>query len=116
MGEWAGLVDVLPGFAALAVASFLAGGANSIAGGGTILTFPVLGAILPADPARLVTANVTSTIGLWPSSVSASWAYRQERMGQPPWAKWLMVPSALGAIVGTLLLLCLLYTSPSPRD
>ena len=73
------------GLLALAAVSFVAGAVNAVAGGGTILTFPVLAAILPADPARLVTANATSTIGLWPGAVAAAWAYRGERDGQPPW-------------------------------
>ena len=38
--------------ALLAAASLLAGAVNAVAGGGTILTFPVLAAILPPDPAR----------------------------------------------------------------
>jgi uncharacterized membrane protein YfcA len=90
---------------ALAGASFAAGAVNAIAGGGTILTFPVLAAILPADPARLVAANATSTIGLWPASVVAAWSFRGNRAGLPSWARWLVVPSVLGAVVGTLLVL-----------
>ncbi len=97
----------LPGLVALAAVSFVAGAVNSVAGGGTILTFPVLAAILPTDPARLVVANATSTIGLWPGSVAAAWAYRGERVGQPPWAVWLVVPSVVGAILGAVLVLVL---------
>lgn len=93
----------LPGLAALAAVSFVAGAVNAVAGGGTILTFPVLAAILPAGPARLVAANATSTIGLWPGSVAAAWIYRGERVGQPPWAVWLMVPSLVGAALGAVL-------------
>jgi uncharacterized protein len=93
----------LPGLAALAAVSFVAGAVNAVAGGGTILTFPVLAAILPAGPARLVAANATSTIGLWPGSVAAAWIYRGERVGQPPWAVWLLVPSVVGAALGTVL-------------
>jgi len=93
----------LPGLAALAVVSFVAGAVNAVAGGGTILTFPVLAAILPAGPARLVAANATSTIGLWPGSVAAAWIYRGERVGQPPWAVWLLVPSLVGAALGAVL-------------
>ncbi|MCE9629902.1 MAG: sulfite exporter TauE/SafE family protein [Planctomycetia bacterium] len=101
-----GLFDErLVGWPLLALASFLAGAVNAVAGGGTILTFPVLGAILPADPARLVTANATSTIGLWPASVVAAWAYRGNREGLPSWARWLVVPSGIGAVIGTLLVL-----------
>jgi uncharacterized membrane protein YfcA len=87
--------------------SFVAGAVNAVAGGGTILTFPVLAAILPADPARLVITNATSTIGLWPGAVAGAWAYRGERVGQPPWAVWLLVPSLLGAALGSVLLLVL---------
>jgi uncharacterized membrane protein YfcA len=97
----------LPGLVALAAVSFVAGAVNAVAGGGTILTFPVLAAILPAGPARLVAANATSTIGLWPGAVAAAWAYRGERVGQPPWAVWLLVPSLVGAALGAVLVLVL---------
>lgn len=97
----------LPGLVALAAVSFVAGAVNAVAGGGTILTFPVLAAILPAGPARLVAANATSTIGLWPGAVAAAWAYRGERVGQPPWAVWLAVPSVVGAALGAVLVLLL---------
>jgi uncharacterized membrane protein YfcA len=107
-----GMTDLLasgpvPGIIALALVSFVAGGVNAVAGGGTILTFPVLAAILPVDPARMVVANATSTIGLWPGAIAAAWAYRGERRGQPPWAVWLVVPSLAGAVVGALLVLVL---------
>jgi uncharacterized membrane protein YfcA len=95
------------GWLLLAAASLLAGAVNAIAGGGTILTFPVLGAILPAGPGRLVAANATSTIGLWPASVVATWASRGSRGDLPSWAKWLVVPSFVGGAAGTLLVLAL---------
>jgi hypothetical protein len=100
-------LDALQGYAILAVAALVAGAVNSFAGGGTILTFPVLGAILPDLPGRLVTANATSTIGLWPGAATAAWAYRGERADLPAWARWLVVPSVAGAIVGTALVLVL---------
>ena len=100
-------LDALQGHALLAVAALAAGAVNSFAGGGTILTFPVLGAILPDLPGRLVTANATSTIGLWPGAATAAWAYRGERGDVPTWARWLVVPSVLGAIAGTALLIVL---------
>ncbi len=95
----------LPGLVVLAVASAAAGAVNSVAGGGTILTFPVLAAILPPDPSRMVVANATSTIGLWPASAVAAWAYRGERTEQPAWVRWMILPSVVGGIVGTLLVL-----------
>jgi len=102
-----GQLDSLSGLAVLALASLVAGAINSFAGGGTILTFPVLAAILPPDPARMVTANATSTIGIWPGAAAAAWAYRDERAELPGWARWLIVPSVAGAVAGTLLLVLL---------
>ena len=99
-----------PGPAALALlaaASITAGAVNSVAGGGTILTFPVLAAILPEGPGRAVAANATSTIGIWPGAVAAAWAYRGERAGLPAWARWLVVPSVIGAAAGVALVLWL---------
>jgi hypothetical protein len=59
--------------ALISLTAFVAGAINSIAGGGTFLTFPALTGI-----ARLSekVANMTSTIGLWPGSasgVAAAW-------------------------------------------
>jgi hypothetical protein len=101
------LVPETTGVIALAAVSFLAAAVNSVAGGGTILTFPVLAAILPPTPERMVVANTTSTIGLLPGAVAASWAYRSEREGLPAWSRWLMLPSIAGAGVGAGLVLVL---------
>jgi uncharacterized protein len=102
-----GAVGGLPALAALALVSFIAGAVNSVAGGGTILTFPALEAILPAADGRMVTANATSTLGLWPASVAAAWAYGAERSGQPAWIRWLVAPSIAGSAVGVGLVLLL---------
>ena len=95
------------GLALLAAASAAAGAVNSVAGGGTILTFPVLAGILPGGAERYVVANATSTIGIWPGAAAAAWAYRGERAALPAWARWLVVPSVGGAIAGVLLVLWL---------
>jgi len=88
----------------LFLAAVVAGGVNAIAGGGTILTFALLSAILPPGPGRLVAANVTSKIGLWPGAAAAAWASRRSWAGLPEWARWLVVPSGLGAVAGVALL------------
>ena len=94
----------------LAATSFIAAAVNAVAGGGTILTFPVVAAILADGPAGLVAANATSTLGLWPGAIAAAWAGRAERDGQPRltrWTSWLLPASVGGAIVGAALLLAL---------
>lgn len=95
------------GLVILALVTAIASAINSVAGGGTILTFPTLTALLPDTPARMVIANATSTIGLWPGAMAAAWAYRGERLHQPAWARWLLVPSVAGAAVGSALVLVL---------
>jgi len=108
VGTWDNsFTDSVVGFVALALVTCVASAINSVAGGGTILTFPMLAAILPSNAVQMVTANATSTIGLWPGAVAAAWAYRGDREKQVPWARWLVLPSILGAIVGSLLVLVL---------
>lgn len=92
------------GLAFLFLAGLVAGGINAVAGGGTIVTFPAVAAILPPGPGQLVSANVTSTIGLWPGAAAAAWASRAARAEQPAWARWLVLPSVVGAAIGVGLL------------
>jgi len=74
---------------------------NSIAGGGTLLTFPALIA-LGVPP---IVANATSTVALWPGALGSMWGYRSELQGARPWAKGFAVPSLLGGATGAYLLL-----------
>lgn len=87
---------------ALIVAAAAAGGAvNSIAGGGTLLTFPALiGLGIPA-----MTANATSTVALWPGAVGSMLGYLDELRGVRTWAVRFALPSLAGGLVGALLLL-----------
>ena len=78
--------------------AFLAGAINSIAGGGTLLTFPaLLSAGLPA-----VTANATSTVALGPGSLSAFWGYRREVRGEGRLLLAMALPSLVGGTLGAL--------------
>jgi uncharacterized membrane protein YfcA len=79
-----------------------AGGAvNSIAGGGTLLTFPaLLGLGIPA-----LVANATSTVALLPASGAAIWGYREALAGARQWITRFAIPSFLGGLLGALLLL-----------
>lgn len=94
------MVAELRQFAGVVVASVLGGAANSVAGGGTLLTFPALvGLGVP-----VVSANATSTVALWPGGLSSMLGYRDVLRGVRTWARALIVPSLLGGLTGAWLL------------
>jgi uncharacterized membrane protein YfcA len=82
----------------LCVSAFLGGAVNSIAGGGTLLTFSALMAFVSP-----VEANGTSTFALVPGSMAGAWGYRREMGASGKWAWLLLTPSLVGAFIGTLL-------------
>jgi uncharacterized membrane protein YfcA len=94
------------GFAVLAVAAFVAGVMNSIAGGGTLLTFPALMAVLTPvyGPTAAAVANATSTVALLPGSLAGTWGYRREFAPAREFALRMLPPSLAGGLVGSLLL------------
>lgn len=83
------------------IAAAVGSGINSIAGGGTLVTFP---AIVGLGVPPLV-ANATSTVALWPGALGSLWGYRDALAGARRWAIWFAVPSLIGGLVGALLLL-----------
>lgn len=83
-------------------AAFAAGMINSVAGGGTLLSFPAL-IWLGRDP---VIANATSTVALWPGSFGGLLGFRRELHSvDKRWVLWLGVPSIVGGALGAFLLL-----------
>ena len=94
MLDW--LQYLLIGLAALA-----GGFVNAIAGGGTLITFPVLTAVgLPA-----VVANITNTVALSPGYLGATIAQWNDLKSQKK-RLFLFVPaSVIGGIIGGILLL-----------
>ena len=96
-------------FAAAFAAAFAAGAINSVAGGGTLVSFPVL-IWLGLDS---VTANATSTAAIWTGSVGGMWGYRRELRSTEPYMLALVIPSVVGGIVGALLLR---WTPPAVFD
>lgn len=74
---------------------------NSIAGGGTLLTFPALIG-LGVSP---VVANATSTVALWPGGLASFWGYRAQIQGIRAWWLHWAIPSLIGGITGALLLI-----------
>jgi uncharacterized membrane protein YfcA len=85
----------------LAAAGFVAGVINAVAGGGSLVSFPAL----LATGMGSVTANATNTLAVWPGSVSAVFAYRKVIAGERHRALVLALPSLLGGLVGSWLLL-----------
>ena len=87
----------------LSVSAFLAGIINSVAGGGTLLTFPSLTYVLGSGDEAAVMANATSTIALFPGSLASVWGYRQELKGTRSSLLPLLIPSLIGGAIGTWL-------------
>ncbi|MBW4078128.1 MAG: sulfite exporter TauE/SafE family protein [Acidobacteria bacterium] len=87
-------------FFVVAVAAFIAGGINSLAGGGTLISFPVLIAVgIPALP-----ANITNTVSLCPGYFSGAIAQRDDLAPQKVRAKRLAISGLFGGVIGSVLL------------
>lgn len=87
--------EVLPLFGA----AVIAGGVNSIAGGGTLLTFPTLVAVGVGE----LVANATSTCALVPGSAAAAWGYANQLAGRRRTVLALCTPSLVGGAIGAYL-------------
>ena len=85
------------------VAGLGAGTINAVIGSGTLITFPVLLAV--GYPP--VVANVSNNVGLVPGSLTAVHAYRRELRGRWRHALGLASATAVGALIGSVLLLSL---------
>ena len=91
-----GLDFLIAGLAAIA-----AGAVNALAGGGTLITFPILTFLgIPA-----VAANVTNTVALCPGYFGGTLAQRKDLRGQTH-RLWIVLPAGIvGGVVGGYLLL-----------
>ena len=87
------------------VTAVVAGGINSIAAGGSLLTFPTL--IWLGVPS--INANATNIVAIWPGALGSAWVYRRELRDTDPRVYALIVPSVVGAALGALLL----YRTPA---
>ncbi len=93
-------ITPLHALAILAV-GLCAGVINTVAGGGSILTFPTL-IWLGLPP---VLANATNAVGVWPGNMGSVWGFRRELRGIEPRWFWLAAAGAFGGVVGAGLLL-----------
>lgn len=83
------------------LAALAAGFINALAGGGTLVTFPILLAIgIPP-----VVANVTNTVALVPGTIGGMWAQRNFFKEQYQRLKQLLPVAIVGGIAGALLIL-----------
>ena len=84
----------------IALAALAAGAINALAGGGTLITFPVLTAVgIPA-----VAANMTNTVALCPGYLGGILSQFKDLQGQAR-RLWLFIPAGIiGGLLGGLLL------------
>ncbi|MBM3634479.1 MAG: sulfite exporter TauE/SafE family protein [Actinobacteria bacterium] len=93
LGTWALIFALLGGIGG--------GFVNSVAGGGTLVTFPVLTAVgIPA-----LDANITNAVALSPGYAGGTYAQRRDLIGQANLARVLAITSILGGVTGAALLL-----------
>lgn len=90
-----------PEFLLLGIAAIVAGAINALAGGGTLITFPMLLAMgLPP-----IAANVTNTIALCPGFMGGILAQLRDLSGQRRRFWVFLTSSAIGGLLGSILLL-----------
>ncbi len=87
-----------------AVAAFIAGAMNSVAGGGSFLSFPAL--LFAGVPA--ISANATNNAAMWVGTIGSARGYREEVAAQ----RHLLLPLVSVSIAGSLIGACLLLSTP----
>ncbi|MCI0475504.1 MAG: sulfite exporter TauE/SafE family protein [Anaerolineales bacterium] len=93
-------MENLVGLGVLFFAAMIAGAINSVAGGGSLISFPALVAFgIPSVP-----ANATNTAALWPGTLSSALAYSKDTKLYRDLVVPLIIPSALGGLLGAFVL------------
>jgi hypothetical protein len=87
-------------FLALLFAAFIAGIINAVAGGGTLITFPVL-ILFGVSP---VIANATSTLSLVLGTAGSLYGFRENIKEVRPWFSTFIPVSLIGGWLGSFLL------------
>jgi uncharacterized membrane protein YfcA len=78
----------------------LASAVNAFAGGGTLVSFPVLVGLGVGE----LQANATNSVALWPGSLSSALGYSDHLGRLRERLLWLVAPTLAGAVAGSLLL------------
>ena len=85
---------------------FFAGAAasavNAVAGGGTLITFPLMTIGMHMSTKM---ANATNSVSLWPGSLSGAFGFKNLLHKTAHYLKTLFIPTALGSAAGALLFL-----------
>jgi uncharacterized protein len=84
----------------LTAAAGAAGAVNAVAGGGTLITFPVL-LLVGTTP---IVANATSTLALVFGNFGSVYGYRRKIATVNPWLKRFVPVSLVGGLLGGILL------------
>ena len=90
----------LTGLASLFFAGMAAGAINSVAGGGTLVSFPSLVAF--GEPE--IVSNATNTAAMWPGALSSALGYRKDTSVQRGLLIMLAIPSLVGGLLGAVIL------------
>jgi len=102
-------MEQLVGLTVLFIAAIVAGAINSVAGGGSLISFPsLLGFGVASIP-----ANATNTAALWPGSLSSAIAYSKDTKIYRDLLFPLVIPSIIGGLLGAL---ALVVTPPALFD
>lgn len=90
------LAETPLGLVALALAGAIAGAVNTVAGGGSLVSFPALiGLGLPSLP-----ANATNSVALWPGSLAGAIGLLNKLRHRKRTLLVYMIPTVLGSVVG----------------
>lgn len=87
--------------AALFIAAILAGALNSVAGGGSFISFPTL--LFTGVPP--VQANATNTVAVWPGSLASIPPYRKDLKHELRELIYFSIVSVIGGVLGAVILL-----------
>lgn len=84
----------------LLISGFIAGIVNAVAGGGSLIMYPLL-LSMGLTP---IVANATTTFSIWPGALSSAWGYRKYVRKLPKHFYFLLIPSLVGGLIGAVLL------------
>ena len=84
----------------LVISGLIAGIVNAVAGGGSLLMYPLLLSLGVAP----IMANATTSFSIWPGALSSAWGYRKYIHKLPRHFYFLLLPCLIGGLIGAILL------------